>query len=354
MYKDITYDVILNRMLARVPSDVDKREGSVIYDALAPAAFELYIMYVEFDTILNESFADTASRDYLIKRAKERGLNPSPATYAILKAVSTPSTLELNIGERFSLGNLNYKIISKIDSGQYQVECETAGVTGNQQFGKLIPINYIDGLESIEITQLLIPAEDEEDTEVFRARYLNSFDHKAYGGNIQDYVEKTNAIPGVGSTKVTPVWNGGGTVKLTILDSTYNIANATLIETVQNAIDPIQDGNGAGIAPIGHIVTVDTPTEIVININTNITLQSGYTFEGIKNSLEESIETYLLELREEWANQNTLVVRLSQIERRILDVEGVVDITNTEINNSSSNLVLTAYQVPVLGEITNA
>ena len=39
---------------------------------------------------------------------------------------------------------------------------------------------------------------------------------KSYGGNVTDYLTKTNSIAGVGSTKVTPIWDGGGTVKLTI------------------------------------------------------------------------------------------------------------------------------------------
>lgn len=34
-----TYEEILQKMLGKVPSDVDKREGSVIYDALAPCAY---------------------------------------------------------------------------------------------------------------------------------------------------------------------------------------------------------------------------------------------------------------------------------------------------------------------------
>ena len=41
MYEHITFDVILERMMDRVPNNIDKREGSIIYDALAPAAVEL-------------------------------------------------------------------------------------------------------------------------------------------------------------------------------------------------------------------------------------------------------------------------------------------------------------------------
>lgn len=37
----MTFESILSAMLQRVPDTVDKREGSVIYDALSPAAAEL-------------------------------------------------------------------------------------------------------------------------------------------------------------------------------------------------------------------------------------------------------------------------------------------------------------------------
>ena len=41
MYEDQTFDVILQRMLSRVPETMDKRESSPIYAALAPAAVVL-------------------------------------------------------------------------------------------------------------------------------------------------------------------------------------------------------------------------------------------------------------------------------------------------------------------------
>ncbi len=353
MYESETFDVIMERMLERVPDTVDKREGSIIYDALAPAAVELVDLYLQFDALLQETFAETATREYLIKRAAERGITPYAATYAVLKAESLPTTLELEVGARFSLNDLNYVIISKIQDGEYQVQCEEAGTDGNGYFGALIPINYIDGLESIEITELLIPGEDEESDDSIRERYFDTFDTTPYGGNVADYIQKTNALAGVGSTKVTPVWNGGGTVLLTILNSDYDKASSTLISTVQEAIDPDPQGEGYGIAPIGHTVTVQTCDELTINISTSVTCQEGYTFAGLKSQIEAAMEAYLLEIRTAWANETSSVVRISQIETRILNIEGIIDVSNTKINSVASNLALGAYEIPVLGVITN-
>lgn len=353
MYEDITFEVILQRMLDRVPDNLDKRESSPIYNALAPAAVELQLMYIEFDIILQETFGDTASREYLIRRAAERGIHPYPSTYAILKGEFTPTSINIPIGSRFSLHDLNYYVKEKIEDGVYQVECEEPGVKGNQYFGDLIPIEYIDGLETAKLTEILIPGEDEEDTESLRSRYFASFDTKSYGGNKKDYIDKTNSIAGVGSTKVTPIWKGGGTVKLTILNSNFDKASPTLIDTVQQIIDPTKDGRGLGVAPIGHIVTVDTAEEVTVNIASNITFDDGYSFSILKPQIEQVVSDYLLELRKDWANQNNLIVRIAQIETKILGIEGVIDIGGTKINDSASNLILSTYQIPIMGGVNS-
>lgn len=349
MYENVTYELIMNRMLDRVSDQVDKREGSVIWDALAPAAVELQLMYIEFDIILKETFGDTASREYLIRRAKERGITPYPATYALLKG---EFNIDVPIGSRFSLNELNYSVVEQIGTGVFKMECEALGVQGNKYFGDLIPIEYIDGLQTAKLTELLIPGEDEEDTESLRTRYFESFDTKPFGGNQKDYIQKTNSIAGVGSTKVTPIWDGGGTVKLTILNSEFDKASSELVNTVQQEIDPTKDGHGVGIAPIGHIVTVNTAEEIAVNITSNIIFDEGYSFTGQKQNIIDAISAYLLELRKEWANQTNLVVRIAQIETRILAIKGIIDISGTKINGAASNLTLTKYQIPVMGGVS--
>lgn len=349
MFEHITYEVILQRMLDRVPDNIDKREGSIIYNALAPAAVELQNMYIELDWILNQSFADTAQREYLIKRCAERGITPEPATKAILKG---EFNIDVPIGSRFSLDTLNYIVIEKISDGIFKLECETPGSIGNQYFGTLIPIDYVEGLTSAELTELLIPGEDEEDTEDLRTRYFNSLESQSFGGNIADYKEKTKQIPGVGGVKVYPVWNGGGTVKLVIIDSTYNVPSSTLIDAVQTAVDPIQNqGEGVGLAPIGHVVTVEGVSATTININTNITYQEGWTWADIEPYVHKAIDDYFHELAASWENENNLIVRISQIETRLLNIAGVVDIENTTINGQAQNFVLGADNIPVRGEV---
>lgn len=352
MFQEFTFDLMMNRMLDNVPDDLDKREGSVIWDALAPAAMELETAYIFLDFILNQAFADTADRDFLILRARERGLNPYEPTYAVLKGVFEPFDAEVH-GKRFNIGELNYEVGDPVtgEPGAYQMICETAGTAGHKILGTMVPIDFVAGLQSAEATAILIPGEDEETTEHFRERYFNSFNNQAYGGNIQDYLEKTNSISGVGATKVIPIWQGGGTVKLIILNSDYDIASSTLIETVQEIIDPPPQGTGVGLAPIGHTVTVVTGETVPINIKTTLEFDSGYSWTNLKSTIENVLEEYYLFLRQDWANNQTTVVRISQIETRLLAIDGIVDITDTKINNSAKNLTLQVNQIPIMGSV---
>lgn len=349
MYESMTFEVILQRMLDRVSNQHDKREGSVIYDALAPAAVELQLMYIEFDIILNETFADTASRDYLIKRAAERGVTPHPSSNAILKGVFN---INVPIGSRFSLDNLNYVVTEQIDNFQFRLMCETPGEVGNHNVGTLIPIDYINGLTSAELTELLIPGEDEESTESLRTRYFSTLDSQAFGGNIADYKEKVTQIQGVGGVKVYPVWNGGGTVKLVIVNSQYQKPSNELIDDVQTIVDPIPNqGDGVGIAPIGHVVTVEGVTEETVNVATNIAYQEGWTWEDIEPYVQTAIDDYFLELNQIWSQNENLVVRISQIETRLLNLTGVIDISGTSINGLEENLLLDANSIPIRGDV---
>lgn len=349
------YDTILQRMLDRVPSQIDKREGSIIYNALAPAAAELAQMYILLKNNIDLVFVDTAVDEYLDKLANQVGLTRNEATCAIKKGTfydENDNLFNIKIGERFTIDDLVYKAIEKMEDGIYKMECETTGTIGNNCTGTLIPVNYIEGLAKAEITDILIPGEDQENDESLRSRYYETTSEQGFGGNVVDYQNKTKEIAGVGAVKVTPIWNGPGTVKLTILDSNYNKASNVLIEKVQNEICPNLSNEGLGIAPIGHIVTVDTATEVEMSIISNITISETASINDIKQQVIESINNYFFQLKQEWENSETMIIRKSQIDTIMLNTAGVIDVSNTAINNKSSNIELQKYEIPVLKEVT--
>lgn len=352
MDEENKYETILERMLGRVSDKFDKREGSVIFDTHSPAAIEFQILYLELERLMNEAFADTASREFLLLHCKERGISPYDATKAVFKGEFSPSDIDVT-GKRFNINELNFIATDKLSDGIYQLTCESAGTVGNQYLGTLTPIEYVDGLETAELTELLIPGEDEEDTEDLRKRYFDSFKVTAFAGNVRDYIEKTNAIPGVGSTKVTRAHEGGGTVLLTIIDSDFNAATDTLISTVKQLIDPVEKtGEGVGLAPIDHRVTVESADTEQINVGAELTLESNYPAESVAPFVKSVIENYLAELRKTWGDTDNIIVRISHIETRLLSVSGVIDAENITINGERKNVILSKNQIPILGEVT--
>lgn len=405
MFEEYDFDTLMDKMLSNVDDKLDKREGSIIYDAIAPAALELSNFYLNLDMVLDEVFAESASYYYLTKRAAERGLLPKEETNATLMMKVEPAETQISIGDRFNLDELNYTVASIIDgnAGTYQVQCETAGVIGNQQLGVLIPIeteNELNNMESATLEEVLIPGKDEEDVETFRERYFASFNNEAFGGNKADYIEKVNSIDGIGGCKPIRAWSNGynpakmiptdevktwfenqsrdtlgesvydwlstiynasinklltvgGTVKLVIINSEFRKPSSTLINKVQEEIDPTDTaGEGDGIAPIGHVVNVIGVKEEPINITlSSVEYETGYSFDKLKDAIETTIDNYLLDLRQTWASNTNLIVRISQMEAQLLLIEGIVDMKAVLLNDQEENVTLDSDSIPARGEV---
>lgn len=352
MFEDKTYEAILRDKLSKIDPTLDKREGSIIYDALAPNSIESAMLYAALDTILNETFADTASRDYLILRCAERGISPLPATSAV--AIGE-FDIDVPIGSRFSGDRYNWVVTEKVDDKRYRMTCESPGAEPNGYIGQLIPINYIEGLTSAKLVSIVINGEDEEDTEELRARYLNSFKSQSYGFNRGQYIAVTEALPDVGGCKPYRAWNGPGTVKLVITNSNHEPPSAELVNAVQSAIDPTQNGgDGIGIAPIDHEVTVSGAQGAEINIETSLVFATGWNLAECEPYIENVLNAYYRELNASWSSENGLIVRISQIESRLLSVEGIVDIFDTKLNGKTTNLTLDPDSVAVRGAFISA
>lgn len=369
MYETETFENILRRMLGRIAAKFDKREGSIVYDASAAAAAEFQNLYIALEIVLSEVFADTASREYLIKHCAERGILPKDASQAKVKGRFTPDTIEIGLGTRFSHEDFNYVVTEKISDGLYYLECETVGSEANNITGQLIPIDYVSGLQTAEIVEVTFLGEDAEETETLRARYFDSINSEAFGGNKIDYKQKILSMEGVGGVKVYSgsEWNGGGTVKCVIQDSAHGIPSEELVDKVQTEIDPeliapdgfltdetdyaVGSGTGVGWAPIGHFVTIVGANKTIINIETTLIYKSGYTWESVKADVKTAVDNYLGDLNESWADSDTIRVRISQLESRMLSVTGVLDIRDTTINGKAENLEVDKDSLVLRGTI---
>ena len=196
---------------------------------------------------------------------------------------------------------------------------------------------------------------DEADESLIDEVYYSSLNSQAFGGNRADYLAKVRSIPGVGGVKVYTgaEWQGGGTTKIVFSTSAYTKPAENFVDSIQTMIDPLQNqGNGYGIAPVGHVVTVAAVDEEICNITFTLTLQEGYTWDDIKDYVNAAIDAYFTSLNEAWEHEANIVVRISQIETRLLNVAGVVDIANTAINGVEENLTIDKDAIAVRGNVS--
>lgn len=373
-----TYDYILTEALSKVPDNVDKREGSIIRDALSPCCYEAakHILYLA--DIIEQTYIETANGLWLDGRVIEGGITRDPATYAKKLGVfktQLDEPCQISIGQSFStVGDtiLNYTAVQvyanedgDVVPGSYIMQCNTVGSVGNSYIGRIVPNNYIEKLASAEITTLLYPGEEEESDDSLRERFLANLMKTAFGGNIAQYRQWAKKIPGIGGVQVYPVWAGGGTVKLSIIDTDYNSCSSEFCQTILEKFDPENSGGetglGLGIAPIGHKVTVSTPLPRTINVSGKITLLPGYKLETLMPDIKASLENYLLSLREAWENSDdennySVTVYLGRINFAILNVKGVSSAYELKLNETDTDIKLTEtsslQEIPVLGTVS--
>lgn len=371
-----TYTNILAAQLSHIADTIDKREGSLIQTALGPESWYLEGLYLDLDSVQKNAYAETAGGKFLDMLVAERGIERKTATYAVKKGVFNRT---VPVGSRFSAltgdGYLTYLVVEFMEQTEteyaYKMKCETAGEIGNNYTGQLIAVDYVTGLTSAELTELLSAGTEEETDDSLRERYLATFDVASFGGNIASYRNAILAIDGVGAVQIYPAWQGGGTVLCSVLDGNLSPAVSELINTVQYTVCPPEDGNtepsanGYGIAPIGAVVTIGTGTELVLDISLTVqflaTVQNGET--TFKSQIEEKIESYLETVRQSWGSmlksqkiEYAVTVYVSRIIYAILDIPEIVNVTDVTINGSAADVTCvensSLQQVPVLGTVT--
>lgn len=352
MYEDRTQDTIMQEMMSQFGADVRTDEGSLAYNACARIASELEDVYADMDELNDNMLPDTQDLAHLIRFGEMVGVAYKYATFPIVKGVFSQ---EIEIGERFNCNDYSYAVKERIDGYTYKLECENEGTEANANVGALEPIDYVDDYLGGNITEVLTLGTDDEDEAVYRKRITSSFATNAFGGNKQYYISQIDAIQGVGGCKPKRRSAIDNTINIWIVNSLYAPASTELVAAVQNAIDPSMDGEGNGLAPINHVVNILSAEGVEISVSTSITWEDGYSGDTTMLKVQDAVAEYIGSLAQSWETNGDAqtIVRVAQIEARILSVEGVADVTGTSINNSSDNFVLLMHQVPVYGGVTN-
>lgn len=366
-YESYTYENLLSRIMERITQrtpNVDTREGSMVYNAIAPEALELAMAYLELEAWRKETIVTTATRVGLNELCNQIGIDISifNAKAGVFKGVFN---VQVELDSRWNCENYNYTVESYIGTNtlggyEYQLRCETTGEAPNIVLGSLAPIDVPPkGFSSAELTECLIEGEEEFTDDEIRNYYLNQVNGTAVDGNVEQYKTWCTEYNGIGNHIVQSLWNGDNTVLVAILSSSNGIATPELVANFQNFLDPPTDeinddrsaanypqgrGMGNGKAPIGAIVTVKSAEEKVINVSANVVLAEGYT-EVV--GLDDEVRNYFSSIA-----FNKKTINFMSIGAKLLDCPCVESISDLKLNGATNDISLETYEIPVIGTTT--
>lgn len=342
---NLTFSEILQRMLDNVSAKYDKREGSVIYDALAPTALEHQRMYIDMGVIENEMFPDTASREYLIRHAAQRGIEPKEATQAVWKAQAMPTSITIPIGTRFGTDTMTLRTIRNEGEGIYSLVCETAGSAGNDISGQLRTVDRVDGLQQMTLAELSEAGSDDETTEELRSRFLEYLKKPPTSGNKNEYYDWAMSVDGVGLAKVFGAGDSiddetvaAGEVRVYLIDARKRAAGTELLTKAKTYIDSVR--------PIGASVNVLAASEKAINIKVQVTISGTTDLATLQASFKTAVNEYLQENAMDLKR-----VSVAKIGDLLFSIDGIEDYTGLTLNGEEKSTAIGDAEIAVIGTV---
>lgn len=340
MYEAREQDEILTELQQNVGNDVSSYEGTFTYDVLAANSIEFAKQEVEREQAYKAMFARTSWGEYLEMRAEEHGIFRRQAVKAKgTVTVSGNGTVPQGSVFQTATGIDFYttKAATITQAGNIPIECSTAGTTGNVKAGTItvIPMS-IPGISSVTNADATYDGFDEEDDATLYNRLIFKVRQPATSGNVNDYIEWATSIAGVGHVTVVPLWNGNGTVKVIITDSSGNPASSNLLTQVSTTIETKR--------PIGATVSVVAPA--ILELHIALTPTKG---KGDADAIKTLLNNYFTS-----RNFSGGKVSYAVVGKMIIDDEStnVTDYDSLTINGDVKNISLTDEQIPKVTEVT--
>lgn len=258
--------------------------------------------------------------------------------------------VEITIGSRWNCDLYNYEVMEFVEQDEdgnyvYRMRCETAGTAPNNLTGVLTPITEAPSdLTIAELFECIIEGENEATDEDIRSAYNDYVKNLKSDGNVSQYESWCDEYDGIGNYRIFPLWNGNNTVKASILNVSNRAASEELIAEFQEYLDPNIEGMGNGVAPIGAFVTVDTATEIPINISATLDMKDGYSdTEQVKQAIVDYFASIAYKKN---------VVAYMNVGATIINAPGVEFVNNLIVNDGTNDIALGNEEIPVIGTVT--
>lgn len=217
------------------------------------------------------------------------------------------------------------------------IEALFAGTASNVGAGEItFLVTGVPGIESLTNANAT-GGGTETETDIALKRRLQGLVQGGKGGTIAQYTQWALEQDGVGYVTVIPVWAGPGTVLLIILDDDRNPAALPVVQALQTRLDPVP-GQGMGLAPIDHTVSVATPASVQISVAaTGILFKPGFSLDGANGTVATRGEiTGAVDRYVDSLGPGDDVIH-NNVRAAFFEVEGLLNVPTLTVNGHASN-----------------
>lgn len=353
MFEQFTEDYFMEQ--AREMGDalgVDTREGSVYMDAAAGHCLRAAKFYEDLRSVFDLLFADTCTGDVLDEWAAQKQVYRKAATssyYAPVFDGVAPADL---VGDRFMAGGYYFVVVQ--EGEDFYLQSELTGTETNYLLKgeRLIPVRNTMGLKSATLGDMYAAGTDEESDEDLRQRWKEALSEPAENWNKQQYKTSCESYDGVGRAIITPLAYGPCTVKALIISSEGTAPPDSLIEQIQEEMDPGSKGVGQGKVLLGCKFFAVAAGQEAVNISFDVVIASGYSLKSTKETVRQKLIHYMKDIALDTPDEENMVAQYMKVIGILANTEGIKDLANLTLNGLAENVNIEADNVPVLGELT--
>lgn len=345
LFEDQTPEVIRDRILSKMDTELQTREGSYAYNQASPIAVEIWRMLITLDELVYAFYVTPESgpwldlHAYLLALARRVGTKATAAIHFTGRdGVTIPAGTQF-----FTLAGLEfllvYDVTLKDGGGTGYLQAAAVGDNYNVSAGEITQImRNISGLESWHSEEAMGGTDPESDASLFK-RIDFRRKRPATSGNENHYVEWARECDGVGAVKVQRLWDGPGTVRVVLVGDDGHPVDDTVVANCAAYIETQR--------PAAAEVTVISAEGRSIDVSAAVTLDGTATLETVRGSFLSKLDDYLLSLGFE-----ETVVYYTRIGALLSSVSGVIDYEDLLVNGGTDNVPVGKIAVPVPGEVT--
>lgn len=345
LFESMTPEVILERILSRMDTDLQTREGSYAYDQAAPIAFELWRVLMTLDELIEAFYVNERSGPYLDAHAKLFALGRREGAKAAAKVTFygregavAPAGSVFYAGGALEFRLTADAVIRDGSATGYLLAAEV-GAKYNVPAGSIDQIGRtVYGLERFESEAAQGGADPEADQDLY-ARLDEKRKRPPTSGNEAHYREWALSVDGVGAVRVTPLWRGPGTVLVLIAGFDRRPVDEAVTAACKAYIEARR--------PVGANVTVASAKAFPVDVSARVMLDPSASQAAVEREFVSKLDTYLAE-----AAFEEFTVYTHRVGALLMDVNGVVDYRGLALNGSHDNLELDHDSVPVVGEVS--